>query len=537
MVIRLGSQPRFRKKMLLHQKISKLTKVENWLLKPTDIPKAIELLKIKTRKHIIKPVYTSKEITRIKSKTKKKTIIQNNGLPRLNKIKTESIKPIDISKGLMLPKESMEGTICDPNLEPNGFILCLPRKVKVTISDDDDGNIEIDEIIIPEIRTRKYWQHSSGLYSLDTIGRALNFIIYCAYKKDNLLDNAVNSYFGELVRSLSTKKGEIAQLGMAVRYPHSVKATATMSTTLPPNTIEIHTTMATQLGVKNDDVVLVERFPCLGFMSLRPQYIRVTNDEQCKFVVRVSKNSLISLNLDFDGDVLYIASFKTKKANKHLRKLLMDGDFSYTNKIINKINNKKEPRILDGGFDVCNVITFPTLTKEMHHTIVKRATGVKAHTGPVIALAYNLMRLVEGCISEDDNETHASIEVLLDILGNSVFSQKHGIKSLQEEATDAICTADCDKMVELGFERKSSKVLCDIIANEAKTILNITGLKSYHANCKKKGGSNIISLLIRTKHKLYFASRAILPPYDLYTSTRYNDNDIPSFMFKTFQGE
>jgi hypothetical protein len=471
----------------------------------------------------------------IKPKRASKRTVLCRKVQIFEKVQAKQLRPIDITKGLMLPKESMDNTICDPNTFPNGFILCLPKNIKISISEKDDEPIEINEIFVPKAKVRKYWQHSSGLYSLDTIGRTLNFIIYCVHNRLDLLNGAVNSYFNELVRSLSTKKGEIAQLGMGIRYPHSVKATATMSVTLPPNTVEIHTTMAAQLGVKTNDVVLVERFPCLGFMSIRPQYVQITNDEQCKFVIRVSKNSLISLNLDFDGDVVYIAVFKTREANKHLRDLLMAGDFSYTNKIINKINKKKEPNILDGGFDVCSVITFPALTEETHHTIVKSATGVKAHTGPVIALAYNLMRLVEGCIPNDDNKAHADIEVLLDTLGNSVFSQKHGIKSLQEDATDAICTANYDKMAELGFDKKSSEILCNIITKEANHVLNITDLKSHHASCKKKGGSNIISSLIRTKHKLYFASRSILAPYDLYTSTRCEDNDVPSFLFKTFQ--
>jgi len=449
------------------------------------------------------------------------------------KIKASSIKAIDIAKGLMIPKENMKGTICDPDFYPDGFILKLPKVVEIEVSNKDDNLSKIKEIFIPKAIVRQYWQHSSGLYSLDDIGKALNFVVYCANERIDRLEVAVNSYFKVLVKSLSTKKGELAQIGMGVRYPHSAKAVATVTDSLAPNTVEIHSTMAVQLGVRTGDVVLVERFPCLGFMSIRPQYVHVTEDEQCKYVIRVSNNSLCSLNLDFDGDVIYIASFKTRKANDCLRRFLIDKE-RYVNQIITEMNSKKTPSILDGGFDICNVITFPKLIKKEHHTIIKRAVGVKAHTGPIIALCYNLMRLVEGCIPASEAKINADVEVLLDTLGNSVFSQKHGVKSLQEAATNAICMADYNRMVELGFDKNSSIILCNIIKREALKLLQVKDLKAYHCSAKKRGRSNIISTLVRTKHKLYFASRAELLPWDLYNNIKYDANDIPSFLFKPY---
>lgn len=449
------------------------------------------------------------------------------------KVKAEKIKAIDITQGFMVPESRLKETICDPKIHTNGFILQLPKKVRVETTTDSYKHIQ--EIFIPQASARKYWQHSSGLYSVDNMGKALNYIVYCSQFRLEGLETAVNNYFSTLIKTLSTKKGEIAQIGMSIRYPHSAKATASLGNNLPPNTIEIHKTMANQIGVKTGDVVLVERFPCLGFMSIRPQYIQVTDDEQCRFVIRSSENWLCSLNLDFDGDTLFIAAFKSKTANDHLRRLLMYEESSYTNKIIAKINSRKVPQIMDGGFDVCNVISFPTLTKQEHHKIIKRATGVKAHTGPVIALAYNLMRLVEGCILHSERKTHADIEVLLDMLGNSVFAQKHGIRSLQEDVTNAICTSDHAKLFELGFDKNSSKTLCDIIKAEAKNLLGITNLKSYHDNVKQGGKSNIISVLIKTKHKLYFASRSILSPCELYASTKHSANDIPSFLFRNYR--
>jgi hypothetical protein len=457
----------------------------------------------------------------------------NKPFGNYKKVKTEKIRAIDITQGFMIPESRLKGTICDPKVHPNGFILQLPKKVLVETTADTFESLQ--EIFIPQASTRKYWQHSSGLYSVDNIGKALNYIIYCSQFKLDRLETAVNTYFSVLVKSLSTKKGEIAQLGMGIRYPHSAKATASLGRNIPNNTIEIHKSMANQIGVKTGDAVLVERFPCLGFMSIRPQYIQVTDDEQCRFVIRAGENYLCSLNLDFDGDTLFIASFKSRAAKDHLRRLLMYGDSSYTNKIIMEINSRKVPQIMDGGFDVCSVISFPTLTKQEHHKIIKRATGVKAHTGPVIALAYNLMRLVEGCIPHSERKTHADIEVLLDVLGNSVFAQKHGIRSLQEDATDAICSADSEKMFELGFDKSSSEVLCSIIKTEARNLLGIVNLKGYHDNAKQGGKSNIISVLVKTKHKLYFASRSILSPCELYTSTKHSGNDVPSFIFRNYR--
>jgi len=160
---------------------------------------------------------------------------------------------------------------------------------------------------------------------------------------------------------------------------------------------------------------------------------------------------------------------------------------------------------------------------------VRKATGVKSHTGPVIALAYNLMRIVEKNVPYDRVEEHANLELLLDFLGNTVFKQKHGIKSLQEEATDAICTANVDEMVRLGFDRRPSQMLCDLIRKEAAST-GIRNLVSYHEFIKKNGGSKIINRIVRMKNKVYFATRAKLGPFKLLEHLQEKPVDLPSFM-------
>jgi hypothetical protein len=235
------------------------------------------------------------------------------------------------------------------------------------------------------------------------------------------------------------------------------------------------------------------------------------------------------MNLDFDGDTLFLASFHTAPAIEALRREMEEPN-PICEEAIERINTKKVPNYREMTFDDFGVCEFPKPTNEEHAELVRKATGVKSHTGPVIALAYNLMRIVEANVPYTNVEQHVNLELLLDFLGNTVFKQKHGIKSLQEEATDAICTADVDKMVELGFERQPSQLLCDLIRSEAKS-LKIFNLKKYHEWIKKnRRGSKIINLIVRRKNRVYFASRAALGPFSLLDHLQDTPKDLPSWM-------
>ena len=296
------------------------------------------------------------------------------------------------------------------------------------------------------------------------------------------------------------------------------------------NTLEIHADMAKDLKVKSGDIVLCERFPCLGFMSIRPQKVRVTADPSCKYVIRVSGNSLVSQNLDFDGDVIYIMSFHTPEA-----RLRLIQDWENPNKIcegiIEEMNNKKKPQFKEFCLKDFEIRTFDNLTNEEHAQIVKSAVGVKSHTGPVIALAYNLMRIVEAEIGYQDTRINALVEKFLDFLGNTVFSQKHGIKPLQEEATEAICLANSEKMVSLGFDKEPSELLCGIIRKKAAQ-LRINDLEEHFEQHLTTGSSNIINLIVRRFNKIYFASRSSLEPIFMLRNLDADAVDLPSQLFK-----
>jgi len=305
---------------------------------------------------------------------------------------------------------------------------------------------------------------------------------------------------------------------------------------LPRNTIEIHDEMAKKLGVKSGDVVIAERFPCLGFVSIRPVYVKVTSDPQCKYVIRSSGNSLCSMNLDFDGDTIFVASFSNPDSIMALRKEMKEPN-ELCEEAIERINAKKIPVLKEMSLDNFDVHRFPIPNNEEHADLVRKATGVKSHTGPVIALAYNLMRIVEKNVPYDRMEEHVNLELLLDFLGNTVFKQKHGIKSLQEEATDAICTANVDEMVNLGFDRAPSQLLCDLIRKEAAAT-GINDLVGYHEFIKSVGGSKIINRIVRMKNKIYFATRSRLGPFKLFEYLQADPVDLPSFMlYRTLQSQ
>jgi len=467
----------------------------------------------------------------------------------------DMIKCVDTTNGIFHELENIKDTIVDDNFIPDGFILKLPKTLQAIVQKDDrDAFIigipqevndvenkevhEFDRVFIPNSMLRRCWHHPSGKWGLSNIGAYVNQIIRTIheYIENDNIDNyiniirAVTNYFRNISRMMGTKKGELNSYGMSVRYPHSSRATATLSEDLPLNTIEIHRDMARMLSVKSGDVVLIERFPCLGFVSIRPQWVLVTDDAQCKYVIRVSGNSLVSENLDFDGDTIFIASFKTPRAIESLRNQMINpNEVCY--KEIQRINSRKKPVYREMNLDDFNIRSFPKPTVADHSDIVRYAIGVKSHTGPVIALAYNLMRIVESNIKYTDIQQHVALELLLDFLGNTVFKQKHGIKSLQEEATDAICTGDVEKMVELGFNREPSNLLCNIIRKEALSI-GIKDIVSYHKYIKEKGGSKIINRIVRIKNQLWFASRSLMSPYKLREHLRAKEVDLPGAMLK-----
>lgn len=470
-------------------------------------------------------------------------------------IDVSCMKAIDHSTGIIIPKETFEGTIADENFLPDGFILKLPVNYQVIIdknhkvlfegvpqiynskdTDDIYKAVVYNKIYIPAIGIRRPWRHSVGKYGLSQTAALINNIIIIGQRHLSepekpihiaMLYRAIHTYFKQVANMMGSKRGDISVYGMAVRYPFSVKAVATLSNNIPKNTVMIHKSMADQLLVNDGDVVLVERFPCLGFMSLRPQKIRVTTDEKCKYTIRVSSNSLGSLGLDFDGDVIYLASFHTKEAKKALSKEWTNPNKSCY-RLIQQLNNKMgTPHIKEMTLQDYTIIPFPPLTKESHASIVAKATGVKSHTGPVIALVYNIMRLVENSAIKKKQKANCTIEMFLDRVANSIFKQKHGVKPLHNIVIDAICSADIDILVKEGFDRSASTIICNTIVEKAAS-LGITNLKQYHLAAKAKKRSTIINRIVREENKIYFASRATLEGCELLYYLKNAAVDIPS---------
>ncbi len=468
------------------------------------------------------------------------------------------IKEVDQTGGTIFTKEALTGTIADEFYMANGFILQLPVQYQTALGHKSDENYEgplvyrpetmnweryknmyiTDKLYVPAGSLRRSWRHGSGLYGMSEIAVLLNNIItfskrLIAEPEETrhfyMLHKAIGIYFARIANTLSTKKGDISNLAMSVRYPYSAKAVATLSTTLPPHTIQIHEDMAEILNVSNGDIVITERFPCLGFMGVRPQQVFVTKDPLCRYTIRVSGNSLVSQNLDFDGDVLYVASFHTPEAKEILRQ-----EWTTPNEDcwvhINQLNNRKgAPHTLCLDLDDYGITPFPAMTKESQAMIVEKLTGVKAQTGPVISLAYNLMRIMENAGVEVTRKTEAGIEMFIEKAGQSVFEQKHGGQSLHDIVIDAICTGALSTLIEVGFDPEISRFICQVITNKAAG-MGIYDLIGFHEKVGKTG-SNIINRIVRKENKIYFTSRSNLEACELLENLTAPVVDLPSRIF------
>jgi hypothetical protein len=441
---------------------------------------------------------------------------------------------------------------------PNGCYVQLPLTLQVRIPNDrmqaiqegiangsayppeDCRLFEFDKVPVPSYALRQPWRHPTGKYGLSEIATTLNQILEACDRlkhgeiKPQQLSAVVFKYFHMVSRSLSLKTGKVSQYLMAVRYPHSSKATAALGRGLGPNWVEIHRDMARDLKVETGDYVIVERFPCLGFMSTRIQRVQITNDPQCKYVIRVSSNSLVSMNLDFDGDVVYVMSFHTEGAKAELKE-----NFHHPHpqikEVLDRMNGKKVPATKAMSLQELSLRSFPPMSPREHADLNATSLSVKLWTGPVIALCYSLMRIVEGNIPYHDREGHINVEVFLDKVGNSVFSQKHGTRSLREECVEAVCLADDKALIKLGFPERETQQLCNIIREYAQKlgVRNQAGLVEHYRRHLEEGRSHIINTIVRRFHKAYFATRANLHPIDLLDHLRVEPHDLVGHLIRT----
>lgn len=453
----------------------------------------------------------------------------------------QAVRPL-VAKDVYFHEQSeLTDTVVDANLLPQGFALNLPRSYSLFIPDDQQESpqlrvlasgetpdpqaagqtVHLDKVIAPSQRLRNAWQHQTGLWGMSDVASLLNTIVAVCHRLANQeageadLQQALERYFSYLGEKLSTKRGELATYALAIRYPFSAKATATLAdpNTLPANTVEIHRSMAETLRVTDGDHIIAERFPCLGFKSLRIQRVQVTDDPACRYVIRVSGNSLVSQNLDFDGDVLFLMSFQTTASKAALAQQFYRPG-SLRQAYLDEANSAKQPTTGSISLADVNLTPFPELTADVQAEIVGALTGVKRGTGTTVALAYNLMRIIEGAVGYADEEANLALEVILDKVANSVFSQKHAGVSLEERCRAAICLADLPAMQEMGFPEAGSRRLCQIIKSAAEE-LGVLDLEKHYSRHQEKGSSNIVNLIVRKRHKVYFATRANLHPVRL----------------------
>ena len=473
-------------------------------------------------------------------------------------VSPEQLIYIPAGMGTFHTFEGLMGTIADEEMYPTGCYVQLPMTLQVVIPDDRTVAIqegiatssayppeacrvfEFDKLPIPPFELRQPWRHATGKYGLSDIATTLNQILEACDRlkhgeiKPQQLSGMVFKYFHMVSQSLSSKTGKISQYLMAVRYPHSSKATAVLGQNLEPNWVEIHKDMAHGLKVEDGDYILVERFPCLGFMSTRIQRVKITDDPQCKYTIRVSGNSLVSMNLDFDGDVIYVMSFHTKGAKAELEENFHN-PHPRIKEVLDRMNSKKKPEARAMTLQEMKLQSFSPMGPREHADLNATSLAVKLWTGPVIALCYSLMRIVEGNIPYHDREGHINVEVFLDKVGNSVFSQKHGTKSLREECVEAVCLADGPALIELGFPERETRQLCNIIKMYARKlgIKNQAQLVNHYQNHLEKGRSHIINAIVRRFHKTYFATRANLHPIDLLEHLGAKPHDLVGYLIQT----
>lgn len=470
----------------------------------------------------------------------------------------QSVRIVDQSAGTLFKEESLAGTMADEFFFNDGCVLQLPVEFQTAIgvgltptyegmkafdhetfqpNENYRALYSTDKLFVPAGLLRRPWKHASGLYGMSEASVLLNnIIIFCKRMVDepeeqrhrNMLYNGIQRYYTSIAHSLSMKKGALATQAMSVRYPYSAKAVATLSNEIPMHYVQIHRDMAKQLNVVDGDAVLVERFPCLGFMGVRVQKIAITDDPMCRFTIRASGNSLVSTNLDFDGDTIYIASFHTKEAKAALEREWATPTRPYW-KHVDMLNNRKgKPFLHTMKLKDYGIKPFPEFTAESHAEVVGALTGVKAQTGPVVAMAYNITRVVESSGVVVDDELRAKLEMFIEKASQSVFQQKHDSgASLHDIVLNAICTGDVKALEKEGFDKGVAEFICSIIKQMA-AIIGIPDLITFHA----KKGPTVVSKIVKSFNKLYYASRAYMEGCELLEYINTPVVDLPSRIFQ-----
>lgn len=99
------------------------------------------------------------------------------------------------------------------------------------------------------------------------------------------------------------------------------------------------------------------------------------------------------------------------------------------------------------------------------------------------------------------------------------------IGSIEALCEEAICTANLELMVALGFPKEISGVLCETIRSKAAEI-GVHDLESHYQTSQVSGGPTIINRLMRAFHRVYLSSRSRLHPSVLLDYMGTKDKDI-----------
>ena len=446
----------------------------------------------------------------------------------------ENIKPLNVNGRTIFTTDEIKGTVCDEEFMPTGGYLRLPVTFQTAILMDNDELYEgrpyynsedleciviynTNSIYIPPADMRSCWRHDCGMFGMNDIGAMINNIVTISQKPNtsttdtegiylqNQLYNSIATYYRSIDEKIGSKNGAIANWAMAVRSPFSCKATATLSTTIPFGCVEIHTSLAKLIGVKHGEVAIIERYPLLGFMGILPIKVLITDDEQCRWTIRVGHNSLTSAGLDFDGDTVYITALKSAKAKEVLENEWRSPDPECW-AALQELNFKKGTPMMKGMTLLdYNCTPHQYLTNEIHAGFVEKNTGVKVQTGIVIASMYNVMRIIETDRPEMSRQTAVNVEKFIEKAGQSVFSQKHGAKSLCDIVIEALALADDQALLDAGFEADAVAVICNTIRSKQKQ-LNVKSLKYYHETLGQD--FPFLNKVVKTQNPMYYLARA-----------------------------
>jgi len=481
----------------------------------------------------------------------------------------ENIKSLDVNGRTVFTIDEIKDTVCDENFLPAGGYLRLP--VTFQTANPTPGSQEsfhegrpyynhgdmgfssvhnTNNIYIPPAEMRKCWRHECGMFGMNDIGAMINNIVLISQKPNasttndgglylqNQLYSSIGSYYRHINELIGSKDGAIANWAMSVRSPFSCKATATLSTTIPFGCVEIHTSLAKMIGTEHNEIVIIERYPLLGFMGILPVKVLVTDDEECRWTIRVGHNSLTSAGLDFDGDTVYITALKSLKAKAVITAEWHNPDPECWAALY-ELNFKKGTPMMKGMTLLdYNCVPHPHLTNELHAGFVEKNTGVKVQTGIVIASMYNVMRILETENPVMSRKTAVNVEKFIEKAGQSVFSQKHGAKSLCDIVIEALALADDQALIDAGFERDAVTVICDTIRLKQK-MLGVKSLQYYHEHQGKN--FPFLNKVVKLHNPMYYLARTENVPNSIDILNIVDNIELVDFpsrvYYRTMSGE